>query len=105
MASTQHIIYIHSLINYKHCLVLSSALLVLSIVSAVQILVLSKYFDIICVTETWLSHFVYNNEILPSAFSVYGRDRASRGGGVMIVISDSVPSKLAFSAAFTRQRC
>ena len=50
-------------------------------------------------TETWLSHVVFNNEILPSVFSVYRRDRGSRGGGVMIAVSDSVPSKLSFSSA------
>ena len=59
---------------------------------------LSKSFDIVCVTETWLSQFVYNNEILPSTFSIYHRDRDTRDGGVMIAVSDSVPSKLAFTS-------
>ena len=37
-----------------------------------------------CVTETWLSCTALDNEILPSDFSPYHKDRESRGGGVAV---------------------
>ena len=63
-----------------------------------QSLVLSKSFDIFCVTETWLTHTVYNNEILPANFTIYRRDRCTRGGGVLIAVSNAITSRLVFSS-------
>ena len=50
-------------------------------------------------TETWLSHYVYNNElILPSTFSIHRQDRRDTPGvGVIMAVVDLVPSMLAFS--------
>lgn len=48
----------------------------------------------ICISETWLSSLIYNNEILHSNFNIYRCDRRSRGGGVMIAVCHSVPSRL-----------
>ena len=43
-----------------------------------------------CITETWLSSTVLDNEILPSNFSLYRKDRESRGGGVLIAVNSLV---------------
>ena len=45
-----------------------------------------------CVTETWLSSTVLDNEILPSDFSLYCKDRESRGGGFLIAVNSLLPS-------------
>ena len=45
-----------------------------------------------CVTETWLSSTVLDNEILPSDFSLYRKDRESRGGEVLIAVNSLLPS-------------
>ena len=45
-------------------------------------------------TETWLTSFIYDNEILPSKFILYRSDRESRGGGVLIAVNYSKPSIL-----------
>ena len=63
-----------------------------------QSLVYSKSFDIIAVTETWLSNSTFSNEILPLGYQVYRRDRPHTGGGVLIAVSSSFPSSLALSA-------
>ena len=49
-------------------------------------------------TETWLTDHVYSNEILPPTYTVDRRDRDTRGGGVMIAVSDLILSKLIFSS-------
>ncbi len=45
-------------------------------------------------TETWLTDSIFDNEILPPHFTIYRKDRGSRGGGVLIAIKDSIPSNL-----------
>ena len=37
---------------------------------------------------------MFVGEIIPTGFSVYGKDRGSRGGGVLIAVNDSVSSPL-----------
>ena len=37
---------------------------------------------------------MYNGDILPTGYTIYGRDQSSRGGGVMIVVDLSISSKL-----------
>ena len=59
-----------------------------------QSFVYSSSFDVICITETWLSDFIYDKEILPYKFTFYRRDRGSRGGGVLIAVNDNLPSIL-----------
>ena len=64
-----------------------------------QSLVYSKSFDIIGLTETWLSDSIFNNEILPSNFTMYRQDCQSRGGGVLMAVNDKISSqKLPLSA-------
>ena len=51
-------------------------------------------YQIIAITETWLTSSIYNNEILPTQYTIYRSDRNSRGGGIMIAINQSIPSKI-----------
>lgn len=54
--------------------------------------------DILCLTETWLTNGVFNNELLPEDYSIYRRDRESqRGGDVLIAIRNVFKSKLLFT--------
>ena len=57
-----------------------------------QSLVYSSSFSTICVTETWLSDYIFNYKILPCNYTMYRKDRNSRGGGVLIAIDNSIPS-------------
>ena len=54
--------------------------------------VCSSGFSIICCTETWLTESTYNAEFVPSGYAVYRKDRCSKGGGVMIVVHESIGS-------------
>jgi len=56
------------------------------------IFVYSTLYNMFCVTETWLSSTVLENEILPSDFSLYRKDRESQGGGVLIAVNSLLPS-------------
>ena len=51
-------------------------------------------YQIIAVTETWLTSSIYNKEILPSNFAIYRNDRGTRGGGVLLAVNLSIPSKI-----------
>ena len=51
-------------------------------------------YNIYCVAETWLSDFIFYHEILPCGYSLYRKDRNSRGGGVLIAVSDLISSSL-----------
>ena len=62
-----------------------------------QSLVYSECLDIIAITESWLSEPVLNNEILPTDYTIYRRDRSSRGGGVLLCVNQSIPSNLILS--------
>ena len=54
--------------------------------SRFQELVQSEQADVVWVTETWLTSFVENKEILPSGYVIYRRDRGSRAGGVLLAV-------------------
>ena len=45
--------------------------------------------DLMAVTETFLSDAIYDGELVGAGYSVYRRDRAKHGGGVML-IRDSI---------------
>ena len=59
-----------------------------------QSVIYSKNYDVLCVTETWLSSTITNNEILPSTYTIYRNDRINRGGGVLIAVKHSLTSQL-----------
>ena len=50
-------------------------------------------------SETWLSDYIFNNEILPAGYTIYRRDRLSRGGGVLIAVHNSISSWLVSTPA------
>ena len=47
---------------------------------------------IICVPETWLKPFIFN-EILPINYVVYRNDCDGRGGGVLLAVKSKISSK------------
>ena len=51
-------------------------------------------FNVFCITETWLSDYISDGEILPSDFVLYRKDRPSHGGGVLIAVNDSMHSSI-----------
>jgi len=55
-----------------------------------QSVVYSKSFDVIGLTETWFSNNIFDNEILPSNYSLFRHDRQSRGGGVLIAVNNKI---------------
>ena len=63
----------------------------LSSVSAVN-------YDYLVFTETWLTNDIFSNELFPPNYQVYRQDRdydafnCTRGGGVLIAVSNLVPS-------------
>jgi len=64
-----------------------------------QTLIYSKDYDI-CITETWLSDNIFDNEILPNGYSIYRNDRNTRGGGVMLAIKNTIPSSVISPTTF-----
>ena len=50
----------------------------------------SNEFDIIAITETWLTKHIYTNELLPCGYNVLRKDRDGRGGGVLLALKDSI---------------
>ena len=59
-------------------------------VSKFQSLIYSFNYDIVFVTETWLTDFIFDQEILPTNYCIFRKDRHSRGGGVMIAVRDTI---------------
>jgi len=59
-----------------------------------QSLVYANLYEIIGVTETWLSNKIYDNEILPSGYVLFCKDCLSRGVGVMLAIRSDIPCQL-----------
>ena len=64
----------------------------------IQSFTFTKSINILCLTETWLLPTIHNNEIVPSNYEIYRRDRHSTGGGVLIAISNDLPSRLVYTA-------
>ena len=59
-----------------------------------QSLVYTKSFDIIGISETWLTDNIYDNEILPTGYTIFRKDRPSRGGGVLLAVNNTIPCQL-----------
>ena len=53
--------------------------------------------DVIAVTETWLSDSIFNNEVLPNGYSVYCKDRQSRGGVLIGSTASHISSSFLYS--------
>ena len=50
--------------------------------------------DICCVCETWLNSDILNNEILPTSYKLFRKDRADGYGGILIGVKCNIPSDL-----------
>ena len=61
-------------------------------INAFQSFIYFNSFDIVAITETWLSDHIYKNEIFRSGYTVIRRDRDGRGGGVLLAIKDCLNS-------------
>ena len=48
-------------------------------------------YDVICVTESWLSQDIPDSELVISGYNVFRRDRNRHGGGIIIFVRDSLP--------------
>ena len=59
-----------------------------------QTFIYSLNFDVVGVTETWLSNMILDKEIIPYGYSIYRKDRTSRGGGVLVAIKNTISSRL-----------
>ena len=46
------------------------------------------------ISETWLTNDIYNNEILPTNYTIFRTDRPTWGGGVMLAVKSDIPCKL-----------
>ena len=49
--------------------------------------------SVIAVTETWLLHSVFDNEILPNGYSIFCKDRSSHCGGVLQAVARYLPTR------------
>ncbi len=56
-------------------------------------IILCNKFDVICLSETWLNNNVPDNDVNLDEYTLYRRDRGSRGGGVCAYIHTSLPSR------------
>ena len=50
----------------------------------------SKSFDIIALTEIWLTDSLFDNEILPTNYTIFRKDCSSCGGGVLIAVNNRI---------------
>ena len=57
----------------------------------------SSPFKVIGVVETSLTPSIFDNEILSSQFTIFHRDRPTRGGGVLLAAHKSISSRLVSS--------
>ena len=53
----------------------------------------SSTYNIIGLTETWLSDSILDSEILPTGYTIYRQDRPSRGGGVLLAVDEAIVSQ------------
>ena len=65
--------------------------------SLFQSYVYSSDYDVICLTETWLTESIFDQEILPTNYNIYRKDRPTLGGGVLIAVKDSIPASVVSS--------
>jgi len=53
----------------------------------------SEKFDIICVSETWLTDAIQDNEVGIHGYNLLWKDRHRHGGGVAIYLASNLPHK------------
>ena len=62
-----------------------------------QSFVYSSPYKVIGVVETWLTPSIFDNEILPSQYFIFRKDRPTRGGGVLLAVHKLISARLASS--------
>ena len=50
----------------------------------------SRDYDIIAITETWLSNHIYTNKTISHGYNALRKDRDRRGGGVILAFRDTI---------------
>ena len=50
--------------------------------------------NILAVSETWLTKLIFDNEILPTNYTIFRNDQGSRGGVVLLAVKDHIATKL-----------
>ena len=68
-------------------------------INHLQSLAYSFCYNIIAISETWLSDSIFTSEILPSNFTIYRCDHRSHGVGVMLAVKDNISSQLLSSTS------
>lgn len=59
--------------------------------ASLEQLLLDQEPHIVAITETWLTPDILNDEFTPPEYAVIRKDRPTRGGGVALLISKSIP--------------
>ena len=59
-----------------------------------SVLCIQHKFDVICISETWLTQAISNDDINLVGYKLFRRDRGRLGGGVIMYVNDQLPSKL-----------
>ena len=57
-----------------------------------QVYLQSNSLDVLAISETFLSPDILDGEFLGCDFTVHRRDRSRHGGGVMLIVHNSIPS-------------
>ena len=60
-------------------------------IDEIKILIHQNSFDILAISETWLSDKIPNELVNIPGLNVYRKDRPSHGGGVLIYIKETLP--------------
>ena len=47
-------------------------------------------FDVVAITETFLDSSVPNAHIIPIGYTIFRQDRNRHGGGVLVMVHDSI---------------
>ena len=60
---------------------------------ALRALLDTDHLDLVAITETFLDEDILDSELVNTSFTVYRRDRNRHGGGVMVLVKSSIPSR------------
>ena len=56
--------------------------------------VLAGDFDVVAITETFLDDSIHDSHIVPPGYTIFSKDRNRHGGGVLLLIRDSLNASL-----------
>ena len=59
-------------------------------IDEVRIIMNEQHFDILAISETWLSDHIHSEIVHISGYHLYRNDRRSHGGGVLLYIKDTI---------------